>query len=112
MPNYSVQIFCQKSVRSVGICNLGDYTPETQKDQLCGHALILMFQSFAGKHVQAIGCFLPKGNVLGAIQAKLVLEAVNFCETAAVYVDVVTADGATWNRAMWKSFNAGNPEAP
>jgi hypothetical protein len=96
----------------MGFVDLGNYTPEKQKDELGDHALVIMFQPFAGKHMQALACFLSKGNVTGNIQAKLILEATLLCEAAGLFIDVVTSDGATWNRAMWKAFGAGNPQQP
>jgi hypothetical protein len=73
---------------------------------------VIMFQSFAEKNMQALGCFLSKGYVIGSIQAKLILEATVLCEAARLFIDVVTSDGATWNRTMWKFSDAENPEAP
>lgn len=34
------------------------------------------------------------------------------CEAAGLFIDVITSDGATWNRSMWKHLGAQNPEAP
>jgi hypothetical protein len=104
--------FDKNCLEVMGFVDLGEFTPECQKDQLGDHVLVIMFQSFAGKNMQALGCFLSKGNVTGSIQAKLILEATVLCEAAGLFIDVVTSDGATWNRAMWKFFDAGNPEAP
>jgi hypothetical protein len=71
-----------------------------------------MFQSLAGENMQALGCFLSDGNVVGSIQAKLVLEATILCEASGLFIDVVTSDSATWNRAMWKAFKAENSNEP
>jgi hypothetical protein len=58
--------------------------------------------------MQALGCFLSHANVVGSIQAKLVLKATILCEASGLFIDVVTSDGAMWNRAMWKAFKAEN----
>ncbi|EEZ99159.1 hypothetical protein TcasGA2_TC016158 [Tribolium castaneum] len=96
----------------LGFVNLGEYTPEKDRDSLGDHALVLMFQPFAGKSIQALGCFLSKGNVTGAVQAKLVLECILHCENAGLYIDAVTSDGAAWNRSMWKEFGIEDPLRP
>ncbi|KAK0075394.1 hypothetical protein PV325_006952, partial [Microctonus aethiopoides] len=44
-----------------GFVDLGGHTPERQKHQLGDHALVIMFQSFRGKWVQTLACFLSKG---------------------------------------------------
>ncbi|KAJ3655556.1 hypothetical protein Zmor_014679 [Zophobas morio] len=104
--------FDKNRLEVLGFVDLGDYTPISQRDQLGDHVLVIMFQSFAGKNMQAVGCFLSKGNVCGSTQAKLILEAIVLCEAAGLFIDVVTSDGATWNRSMWKHLGAGNPQAP
>lgn len=104
--------FDKNRLQVMGFVDLGEYTPASQKDQLGDHALVIMFQSFAGHNMQALACFLSKGNVTGSIQAKLILEAVLLCEAAGLYIDVVTSDGAAWNRSMWKEFKAENSDTP
>lgn len=104
--------FDKNRLEVIGFVDLGDYTPNNQQNQLGDHVLVFMFQSFVGKNIQALACFLSKGSVSGPILAKLVLEAVLLCEAAGLFVDVVTSDGATWNRNMWKSCSAENPDAP
>ncbi|XP_029347780.1 uncharacterized protein LOC115034612 [Acyrthosiphon pisum] len=70
--------FNKKTFEINGLTNLGDYTPEHQTNKKGDHALVLMFQPFRGKWVQSLACFLSK--------------------------DVITTDGATWNRSMWSKF--------
>ncbi|KAK3918906.1 Transposable element P transposase [Frankliniella fusca] len=72
--------------------NLGDY------------ALVISFQPFRGKWVQAIACFLTRGNASDSELTKLVLEAVILLERSGLLVDGVVTDGATWNRSMWAKF--------
>lgn len=96
--------FEKTMLRLLGAVNLGKHTPDSLKEELADHALVVMFQPFRGKWHQALGCFLSKGNVKGDIQAKLLLEGMTLCEDAGLKVDAVICDGATWNRNMWKEF--------
>lgn len=84
-----------------------DITPENEKSLICNHGLVLLFQPFRGSWVQIIGVFGTHGNVKGHVLAKLLTEAVIHAENAGLFVDVVTGDGASWNRAMWKEFGIG-----
>ncbi|KAE8738109.1 hypothetical protein FOCC_FOCC016419 [Frankliniella occidentalis] len=88
----------------VGVVTLGKYTKEADKTKAGNHALVIMFQPFRGKWVQTIGAFLSRGAVKGETLQKIIVEAIGLIEKAGFKVDVVTTDGATWNRAMWKSF--------
>lgn len=63
-----------------------------------------MFRPFVGNWVQAIGCFLTKHNADCETLANLILEAITLLENSGYFVDGVVADGAQWNRGMWKKF--------
>lgn len=97
--------FSKVSLRTVGLVNLGKYTPEAQKDEMGDHALVLMYQPFQGSYYQPIAAFLSKGAAPGAVLEKIVLEAILLLEKAEFFVDEVVTDGGPWNRAMWKLFN-------
>ncbi|KAK3920713.1 Transposable element P transposase [Frankliniella fusca] len=78
---------------------------KNDKDRNLGdHALVISFQPFRGKWVQAIACFLTRGNASDSELTKLVLEAVILLERSGLLVDGVVTDGATWNRSMWAKF--------
>ncbi|KAK3933052.1 Transposable element P transposase [Frankliniella fusca] len=85
---------------------------EKNRDKnLRDHALVITFQPFSGKWVQAIACFLSKGNADTEELTKLVLEATILPEKSNLLVDGVVTDGASWNRSMWNKFgvNEDNP---
>ncbi|XP_064479090.1 uncharacterized protein LOC135392303 [Ornithodoros turicata] len=94
----------KSSLKLHGFTNLGQYTPDHQKNKKRDHALVFMFQPFRGKWVQALACFLSKGSAPGNVLHKLVLECVLLLERAGLLVDVVTTNGASWNRNMWTHF--------
>lgn len=96
--------FDRTSLLFKGFVDLGKYTPKHQANKLGDHALVFLFQPFCGNWVQAIGAFLSVGCASGDILHHLLLEAIVLLENAGYYVDVVTTDGATWNRSMWKQF--------
>lgn len=75
-----------------------------QGKNLGDHALVISFQPFRGKWVQAIACFLTRGNANPEELTKLVLEAVILLERSGYFVDGVVTDGANWNRSMWSKF--------
>lgn len=96
--------FDKSTLKINGFTNLGDYTPEHQRTQTGDHALVMMFQPFKGKWVQAIAAFLSKGCASSTVLHHLIIEAIILLENAGFFVDVVTTDGATWNRSMWRQF--------
>lgn len=96
--------FDRNSYQFHGFVNLGDYTPNDQEHQLGDHALVLMFQPFRGKWVQALACFLSKGCANSNVLQCLILECILLLEQIGLHVDVVTTDGASWNRSMWSKF--------
>lgn len=96
--------FNRASLNIEGFTNLGDHTPDNQKNVAGDHALVIMFQPFKGKWIQTLGCFLSKGSASGTVLHKLIMEAIILAENAGLAVDAVTTDGASWNRAMWKRF--------
>lgn len=63
-----------------------------------------MFQSFMTGQVQTLGCFLSKGSASGTVLHKLLIECIMLAENSGLKVDIVTFDGATWNRKMWDLF--------
>jgi len=69
------------------------------------HALVFLFQPFRGKWVQLVGAFLSKNCAKGDILHLLILECIILLENSGFFVDVVTTDGAAWNRNMWKQFS-------
>lgn len=95
--------FDRKNLKMFGFTDLGENIP-TEDDELGDHGLVFMFQPFQGKFVQSLGAFLSRGCASGAILHKLVLECIVLLENAGFHVDVVTTDGASWNRTMWKKF--------
>nr|XP_050030190.2 uncharacterized protein LOC126526334 [Dermacentor andersoni] len=87
-----------------GLVDLGKFTPESEKHVPCDHGLVVMFQPLSGSWHQILGVFASRGNVKAALLSKIVLEAVILAEKAGLKVDFVTADGASWNRSMWRIF--------
>ncbi|KAJ1519027.1 hypothetical protein ONE63_011364 [Megalurothrips usitatus] len=92
------------SLKVQGFVNLGQFTPEGQKDTPADHALVMMFQPFQGQHFQTLSAHLSKGAVKGPELAKLILEATRLTEEAGFYVDAIVGDAAPWNRNMWTQF--------
>lgn len=95
--------FDRKNLNVIGFTDLGHNTPSNECE-LGDHALVFMFQPFQGKFVQTLGAFLSRGYASGAILHKLTMECIVLLENAGFHVDVVTTDGASWNRTMWKKF--------
>ncbi|KAJ1531355.1 hypothetical protein ONE63_000039 [Megalurothrips usitatus] len=96
--------FDKHSLKLLGFVNLDQFTPEGQKDVPADHALVMMFQGFQGQYFQTVSAHLSRGAVKGGELAKLTLEAVRLLEDAGLFVDVVVADAAPWNRNMWAQF--------
>lgn len=97
--------FDSKTLKINGFTNLGEYTPLHQKNEKGDHALVMMFQPFRGSWIQSLACFLSKGCASATVLHHLIIECTILLEKAGFSVDVVTTDGASWNRAMWKKFN-------
>lgn len=87
-----------------GLVDLGKFTPESDKHLPCDHGLVIMFQPVTGSWHQILGVFSSRGNVKAALLSKILLEAVLLAEKAGLKVDYITADGASWNRSMWRFF--------
>ncbi|XP_031776794.1 uncharacterized protein LOC116415767 [Nasonia vitripennis] len=96
--------FNRQNLQMEGFTDLGIYTPEHQKGQKGDHALVIMFQPFKGKWVQALGCFLSKGSANGTVLHHIMMEAIILAEKAGLKVDAIANDGASWNRTMWDLF--------
>lgn len=93
--------FNRNTCQFQGFVDLGEYTSEHQKNEPGDHALVLMFQPFRGKWVQALACFLSKGCATSKVLTCLILDCITYLENAGFFCDVVTTDGAQWNRSMW-----------
>jgi len=96
--------FDSKKLLFQGFVDLGEETPTEQRKVRGDHALVFLFQPFCGQWVQTIGSFLSKGCANSTILHKLILECIVLVENCGFHIDVVTSDGATWNRSMWKLF--------
>lgn len=96
--------FNKQTLEFNGLVDLGQYTPEGKKNTRADHALVFMFQPFQGRWVQVLGCFLTKDSVTSAILHKLILDCIILLSNSGFHVDVVTTDGAQWNRAVWSIF--------
>ncbi|XP_044760907.1 uncharacterized protein LOC123318359 [Coccinella septempunctata] len=92
--------FDKNLMEFVGFIDLVHHTPQKMENSLGDHALVIMFQPFAG-HGLALACFLSGGDISGEILSKIMLECIILCENAGLYIDVNTSDGAIWNRKMW-----------
>jgi len=84
----SEQLMFDKKTLKINFTDFGEHTPLHQKTQRGDHALVIMFQPFQGKWVQALACFLSKG-AANSINLAIVL-----LEKSGLYVNVVTTDGA------------------
>lgn len=99
--------FDRHQLKHWGFTTLGKHTPDNLKGEVGDHALVVLFQPFQGKWVQALGCFLAKGNVKGKTLAKILTEGILLCEEASLHVDAIVCDGARWNRNMMSEFGVG-----
>lgn len=61
----------------------------------------------SGDWTQILGVFSLKGNIKAGMLSKLLLKGILLTEQAGLFIDLVSCDGATWNRSMWKSFGIG-----
>lgn len=96
--------FDSKKLRFNGFTDLGKHTPVHQCRELGDHALVIMFQPFAGNWVQALACFLSKGCATGNVLSHLIIECINLLHVCGIHVQGVVSDGAQWNRGMWNQF--------
>lgn len=97
-------MWTKKIYRVSGFTDLGEYTPDNQKNEPGDRALVLMFQPFRNKWVQCIAAFLSKGAATGTVLCQILMEAVVLLENSGFYVDGIVSDSASWNRSMWKQF--------
>lgn len=104
-PNLS---FDRKDLKFIGFTDLGDYTPDNQKNQQGDHALVLIFQPFVGKWVQTVATFLSRGAASSKVLEKIILEAILLLENSGFQVDSVITDGAAWNRCVWRLMGMDN----
>lgn len=96
--------FNRTDLKFEGFTDLGEWTPEDQKEKKGDHALVFMYQPFKGKWVQTLGCFLSCGCASGTVLHKLLLECIALTENSGFFVDAVVTDGASWDRKMWDMF--------
>ena len=93
-----------------GFTDLGEFTPEAQKNQRADEALVFMIQPLRGNWVQNVAAFLSKGCAPGKALKHLVAECILLLEDCGFNVHAVTSDGASWNRSMWKSFGVNESD--
>ncbi|KAK3926592.1 Transposable element P transposase [Frankliniella fusca] len=103
--------FDKNTCKVHGLVDLGGFEEESDKDKRGDHALVVMFQPFKGKWVQALGAFLSCGAVNSGKLHKIILEAICLLEKSGYFVDCVVTDAATWNRSMWDLFGI-NHQSP
>ena len=108
-PNVS---FDRKTFKFNGFTDLGSLTSVYQSREQGEHALVLMYQPFAGKWVQALACFLSRGCATGKVLSHLVMECINLLHAVGIYVQAVVSDGAQWNRGMWTQLNINEKNVP
>ena len=96
--------FDHDTMKFHGFTDLGKYTPNHQADVRGDHALVLMYQPYCGKWVQPLAAFLSKGCASSEVLHNILLESVILVENSGFKVDMITTDGAQWNRAMWTKF--------
>lgn len=102
--------FDSKNLLFKGFVDLGNHTPEGKETVHGDHALALLFQFLCGDGVQTVGVFLTKGCANSQCLHMIILEAIVLLENAGLMVDVVTTDGAAWNRSIWKLFGLSEYE--
>lgn len=51
-----------------------------------------------------MSCTLNKGAANSCILHQIIIEAIVHLEKSGFFIDVVTTDGALWNRSMWTKF--------
>lgn len=103
--------FDKSAEKVIGLVDFGGCEDEKDRDKLGDHVLVVMFQPFKGKYVQALGAFLSAGPVTSQKLHKIIIESTALLEKSRYLVDCVSIDTATWNRTMWDLFgiNAENP---
>lgn len=84
-----------------GFVDLGKYTSADQQHVPSDHGMVILFVPLVGKWNQIIGCFATRNNMKGRILAQVITEATILAENSGLFVDFITCDGASWNRAMW-----------
>lgn len=55
------------------LIDLGNYTPDSQTNEVGDHTLVLVFQPFRGQWIQPLGCFLSKDVASGSVFHYLIL---------------------------------------
>ncbi|KAK3929571.1 DNA transposase, partial [Frankliniella fusca] len=95
--------FDKNTCMAHGLVDLGGFEDEGDRDRRGDHALVVMFQPFKGKWVQALGAFLSCGPVKS--------EKLHKTEKSGFFVDCIVTDAATWNRSMWDLFGI-NSQSP
>ncbi|KAK3907199.1 Transposable element P transposase [Frankliniella fusca] len=93
--------FDKSTLKVIGLTNMDKYTPDELKDKPGDHALVLMFQPFKGTWLQTVAALLTRGAAKGRELAMIVLDAVTRLEQCRFHVDIISSDGASWNRTMW-----------
>lgn len=94
--------FDPQPMKYYGFVDLGQHTPDEEKDKPADHALVFMFVPFRGRWAQTLGCFLSKNACTKVPLRKLIVECIILMENSGIKVDAVVSDGATSNRGVWK----------
>ena len=97
--------FDKNTFRVLGFTDLGDHTPEKQKEKLGNHALVLMYKPFAGSWVLPIGCFPSRGAAPSNVLYHILLEVIVLLKNSGIRVSDIISNGTQWNRGMWNFFH-------
>jgi len=92
------------SMKISGFVNMGEHTPEDDKNKMGDHALVLIFQPFKGQWIQTVAAFLTKGAAKGKELFAITLDAVARLEQCGLFIDALVSDGASWNRNVWVEY--------
>lgn len=84
--------FQRDSLELHDFVDLGQFTSKKDTGKRSDRALVIMFQPFRGRWVQAIGVYLSAGAIIGAILEKIVVEAIILLENSGYYVDYIMID--------------------
>ena len=102
--------FNSSTLKIDGFVDLGDETPDSNKNILANHALVFMFVPLLCNWIQPVAIYASKNATPGDILSKILIQVIIQLEQSGVKVIAFTCDGSQSNKRVWTILGISGKE--